>query len=77
MSRCYVGVAPGCACWVAAAVDEPKYAKDNAKEIARWIRDGLTVQNMDTEEVRVKLGGCPKCCPHLFKKKDAEQVTLL
>lgn len=47
----YVGRKP-CGCIGAAFVDKPEHAKDIAREVASWIRDGLTVERMTTEEVR-------------------------
>ena len=64
MTMCYVGVQP-CGCVTAAAVDEPEYAKDNAKTVAGWIRKGLTVERCDTEDARARLAlGWPDSCPH-------------
>lgn len=53
----YVGIKP-CGHVVAAAVDRPEYAKDNAVEIASWIRDGLTVERWTVERVRTELKFC-------------------
>ena len=50
-SMAYVGLKP-CGCIGAAFVDRPEYAKDIAREVASWIRNGLTVERMTTEEVR-------------------------
>jgi len=50
---------------VAAAMDEPAYVKDNAKEVARWIRDGLTVERLDVDAVRIQLHSCT--CPGKVK----------
>ena len=55
---------------VAAAMDEPAYAKDNAREVARWIRDGLTVERFDVDAVRVMLHECT--CPSKVKAKQGE-----
>lgn len=37
---------------VCAAVDGPGMAKSNAKDIAAWIRDGLTIERVPIEWVR-------------------------
>lgn len=50
---CYVAAdpeQPGAA-W-AAAVDDPKYAKDNAKEVATWIKKGANVMRVTTQTAR-------------------------
>ena len=41
-----------CGCLVMAAVDEPAYAKDNAKVVARCVRDGLRVERMTVDEAK-------------------------
>lgn len=50
---CYVAADPDQpgAAW-AAAVDEPRFAKDNAKEIASWIRKGANVMRVSTQTAR-------------------------
>lgn len=58
MSRCYVGIRP-CGCVVAATVDDPDDAKTVAQDVAGFLRSGLKVEPMDTEEVRKRLRGCP------------------
>lgn len=63
---CYVGVKP-CGCAVAACVDRPEFAKDTAKTIARWIRDGLTVERKPVEWARANLFAC---------KHDSKQAEL-
>ena len=40
---------------VAATVDEPRMAKDNAKEVAKWIRGGCTIERVPVEWVRQHL----------------------
>lgn len=37
---------------VCATVDEPQMAQTNAKEIASWVRDGLTIERVPIEWVR-------------------------
>lgn len=44
---------PGAA-W-ACIVDEPRYAKDAAKEVARWIRQGANVMRVDVDTARAML----------------------
>lgn len=41
----YIG-RKSCGCVVAAYVDDPERRKDTAKEVASWIRDGLTVEHV-------------------------------
>ena len=67
---CYIA-RDTCGCVVACAVDEPQYAKDNAKEIAKWIKKGLTVERMSVIEVRKVFG-----CEHRQKKAKGKQAQL-
>lgn len=69
-AMCYIGRS-SCGCVVAVAVDEPKYQKDNAKEIGNWIRNGLTVERMSVVEARKTFG-----CPHRAKKPKDKQTQL-
>ena len=65
---CYIGRRKVCNCIVAAAVDEPQYAKDTAKFVSGLIKKGLTVDRMRVVDVRLKFG-----CDH---EKQALQVGL-
>ena len=55
----YVGHCQKCDALLAAAVDEPKYARDNAKFVAQMIRDGLRVDRVSVAAVRA--GAWCKC----------------
>lgn len=59
----YVGC-KWCGCIVAAYVEDtdPKRRKDLGREVGKWIAEGLTVQRMLSESVRVKWMG--KECEH-------------
>ena len=71
---CYVAADPNQpgAAWAATA-DEPKYAKDNAKEIAYWVRQGANVMRVPTETAREMLSNWVR--PE--KKRDNQQASLL
>lgn len=56
--ECYVG-RKECGCFVAAIVDAPEHRKDTAREVAKWIRQGLAIERMSVEDVRQKLMRCP------------------
>ncbi len=50
---CFVAICKcGCGKLVFASVDKPEMAKDNAKEVAKLIRDGLTIEKMTVADVR-------------------------
>ena len=53
---CYVGVRP-CGCWVAATVDEPRNTLVR-KDVADFMRHGLTIERKPVWEVRLKLMRC-------------------
>ncbi len=40
---------------VCATVDKPQFQKENANEIAKWMRDGLTIERVPVEWVRLHL----------------------
>lgn len=40
---------------VCAAVDRPEWAKDTAKEVAKWLRQGLVIERVPVEWVRKHL----------------------
>lgn len=63
---CYVARKP-CGCIVAASVDEPEYARVNAKEVAKWIRQGLNVDRVTVAVVRDEFVGWD--CPHETKQE--------
>ena len=50
----YVG-RKSCGCVVAAVADEPAHKQDVANAIAEWINNGLTVDRVTDEYVRVSL----------------------
>lgn len=50
----------------------PGRTKETAKDVAGFIREGLTVERMDTEQVRVTLRGCG--CPKV-KQLDLSEAT--
>ena len=66
MSMTYVGKAP-CGCIRFAVVDNPEHLKENAKEIARAMRAGLTINRMVTDDVREAKWGCPECSKRKVK----------
>lgn len=71
----YIGRAP-CGCIRFACVDEPVHAKDNAKEIAKLIRDGWTVERVTVQFVRDNWGpGCEQCEPKSERKRKASAAT--
>ncbi len=55
----YIGIKK-CGCVVAAMADLPDHANDVAREVASFIKSGLTIERVSCEEVRVRLTGC-KC----------------
>lgn len=59
----YVGYAP-CGCMKAAIIDDPARPREVAREVASWIRSGLTVERVKHQIVRDNFVGV---CGHDFK----------
>jgi hypothetical protein len=84
MTKCYVG---RCKCGgiVAAVVAEADWTEDTkkkaayerevAKDVARFIREGLSIEPMEVEEVRAAFGKCT--CPKTAKPAPAEPQLAL
>lgn len=52
---CYIGRG-SCGCVIAACVDIPACKKDTARDIASWIKQGMTVERVSGKAVT--LSGC-------------------
>lgn len=64
----YVAIAP-CGCTKMACVDEPKHAKDTAKEIAACIRYGWRIERVTVGWIREHwVGSCDICQPPKRKR---------
>ena len=57
MSQCYIGRLPG-GCVVAATVIDEQSLKEVAKDVAEFIKEGLSIEKVDTEYVRANLKSC-------------------
>lgn len=66
----YVGIT-ACGCMVCATVDDPRWNRETAKDVAVWLRDGLRVERISVERVRAELTPCT------HKVKPAQQAELL
>lgn len=55
----YVGI-KSCGCVVAATVDNPAHQKEVAKDVATFIKEGLTIERKTCAWVRENFEGC-KC----------------
>jgi len=56
-NSCYVGI-KDCGCAVAAMVINSEHKKENAKEIAKWIREGLTIERKSVQWVNENFKRC-------------------
>jgi hypothetical protein len=56
-------------------VDEPQFAKDNAKEIASCIKGGLTIDRVTVEEARKSDMNCPECDAAFSAKKKRKATS--
>ena len=70
MSRCYIGRLP-CGCVVAATVIDGQNPKQVAKDVAGFIKEGLAIEQVDTQYVKENL----RPCIHQVKKPN-EAPTL-
>lgn len=52
---CYIGRS-SCGCARAVVVDNPQHAKQVAKDVASFIKDGLTIERVTCEYVRTTPG---------------------
>lgn len=68
----YAGHCAVCGAMCAATVDAPDRKRDNAKLIAKWVRDGLRVERVTVEHVRQSL----KLCECLRRRRPSRQLTL-
>lgn len=73
MSMAYIGTKQ-CGCTVAAFVDKPEYKNDIAKEVSRWIREGLIVTRVNVEDVNLTSCKCDE--EQQPTKCDETQTTL-
>lgn len=55
----YAGIEPNCGGWLAVMVDCGDTKRDQPKELAKWIRAGLTISRVLTEDIRS--GKTPLC----------------
>lgn len=69
-THAYVGQCKECGAYCAAFVDTPSLAKDIAKEIAAWIRDGLSVTRVEMNFVRENFNSCT--CKPVKKEKETK-----
>ena len=71
----YIGT-KACGHTVTASVDKPEHREDIAKEIAAWVRDGMTVERVSAEAARSRLHFCD-CEKEAKKAKKAKSQQLL
>jgi len=73
MTKCYIG-RKVCGCIVAATVIDGREPKQLAKDVAEFIEDGLAIEKVDVEYVRLNFQAG---CPHEKPKVPKEQGQLL
>ena len=52
---CYVASLPGVPGYCAAAVGDPRWAKETAKTISAWVREGRTVERVTDNAAKLGL----------------------
>jgi hypothetical protein len=70
---CHVALCPDCKLIVACAVQRPEFKRDNAKLVASWVRDDLTVSTMRVDEVRKATWGHAEGCSLKTQKQEATE----
>lgn len=68
--KSYVGVAP-CGCYKMAIMDVAYSKEELARELAKVIRQGLTIERVTNEMVRAGSWGCVLCQPPSTPEKQA------
>jgi hypothetical protein len=63
-----------CGGWIAVSVDEPDHIKENAEEVANWIRAGFRLEKCTVADVRT--GRVQMCECDRRKKKKSRQADL-
>lgn len=56
--KAYVGRCRGCNQVVAATIDEPRHAKEVARELSRWVKDGMIIERVEVDYVRTHFSHC-------------------
>jgi len=79
MSKSYIG---RCKCGnivAASVIESDKFVVDKkelAKDVADWIREGLSVEQVDSEQVRIQMWGC-RCAADNQDRLDKQMSLLL
>ena len=68
----YIAVKPTCGHMVACIVDIPDHARDTAKEVAAWIKDGLRIERVVSADIRAGKAEFCRC----DRKAEKEQLKL-
>ena len=69
----WVAYCAACRGWYAASVDDPRFTKDTAKEVARWIKEMARVEKITCQAFRDQAASMCECRK---KNKKAEQAEL-
>lgn len=64
----YIAIKP-CGCVVAACVDRPVYQKETAKALAKWVRDGLTIERTTLHDAQKRLIEANASCRKDYRRK--------
>jgi len=72
----YIARTACCKAVVAAIVDEPAHKRDVSREVGCWIRDGLTVERVPSDQVGALFGSCTCDPPATQPKTITGRVTV-
>ncbi len=68
----WVAYCAECGGWYAASVDDPRFKKDTAKEVARWIKEGARVEKITCQAFRDQAESMCECRKKNKKSTQAE-----
>jgi hypothetical protein len=71
---CYIA-REKCGCITAVCVDEPQYAKQTAKDISDWVKEGRTVERVTGGYAKDNFCKCPKDSAKKWDTKSCKKCS--
>lgn len=69
----YIGREADCGCVTCVTIDNPDHKREVAKDVAQWVRWGMTVERVAADEARQMFTSCP----HREQKAAAQTAEAL
>jgi len=73
VTMAYAGSLP-CGCIVAVITDKPEHARENAREVAKWMRDGLTIDRRTVADLKADPAFIRNCGGDAHRRKPREKA---